>query len=97
MPDYLEVPTLGVAENGIEKIFGIYPNPASELFTITHNSKKGDDISLMIYDILGNLMEQDKLTNQISQIDISAIPSGMYFVSLIENNSLLNTRKLVIK
>ncbi len=62
----------------------IYPNPANNSLTIT---KASNDVSEgYIYNIMGETMMNLNLGNQNSTLDISSLPSGLYFL-LMDNQS----------
>jgi len=76
--------------------FTMYPNPANTKVTID----VGDHISLRkieIYDIIGKLII-DKTLEQSTQtysVDISDLPSSVYFVSVIDEYEKRTVKKLI--
>ncbi|TVR86756.1 MAG: T9SS C-terminal target domain-containing protein, partial [Saprospirales bacterium] len=69
----------------------LFPNPASDMIHI--DSEKTIN-GITIFDYSGKTVLQ--LENPSNQIDISALPGGMYVV-LIEGKDLFTTKKIVIK
>lgn len=63
----------------IEKnILTIYPNPTNDYFRINYN---GDDIkSVLIDDILGNIVYDQQVNMRNPYIDVSDLKKGLYFV-----------------
>ncbi|MBK9254661.1 MAG: T9SS type A sorting domain-containing protein [Saprospiraceae bacterium] len=62
-----------------EYYFEVFPNPVSNLLTISY----GDMISgrVILKDLSGRTMLQEELTNvDLVRIDLSSFPSGMYFL-----------------
>ncbi|MCB0805059.1 MAG: T9SS type A sorting domain-containing protein [Bacteroidales bacterium] len=80
--------------------FRCFPNPASETLTVdVHNSLKGPAI-FTIYDRSGLVANRFEKVGSISddgflQMDISALPQGLYFI-VCETNSGKSSRKLMI-
>lgn len=70
--------------------FEIYPNPAKDMIRI---SAPTDNCNLEIYNASGKLVSS---TYGISEIDISGLPSGMYFVKLISDSIVYKAQKLLI-
>jgi carboxypeptidase T len=69
----------------------LYPNPAIDFF-IFDQSKLMMDIK--IYDQFGQLVLHPAVGE--GRIDVSALPSGMYFVTLYPSNSIPITQKISI-
>jgi hypothetical protein len=62
----------------------IYPNPANNSLTI---NKASNDVSEgYIYNMKGETMMSLNLSNQNNTVDISSLPSGLYFL-LMDNQS----------
>jgi len=91
-----------VEENIFDKISfsSAYPNPATNKFNIDYNF----DISfsrarLKIVNLLGSVVkdvEIDQGSNKLS-MDISDLNAGVYFYSVVVNNDVFQTKKLVIR
>jgi Neuraminidase (sialidase) len=70
--------------NTASNSISIYPNPATNSITISKSTSESTDG--YIYNITGKTMMKLNLTNQSNTIDISTLPSGLYFV-LLDNQS----------
>jgi hypothetical protein len=71
-------------ESVIASNFSVYPNPANNQVTITTNLS--DDMSLMMYDITGKLILTKSTFNNQTDLDISGVNSGVYFIHLTSGN-----------
>jgi len=84
---------------GPESSFNLYPNPAGSTCYITINSVAAGEADLRITDITGKMVRDIKMNllqgKQTSQIDVSALSSGIYFVTL-SNGGKVETHKLSI-
>ena len=79
----------------------IYPNPATSEFTIDVTTDVDKDIIVEVYDILGNLLIQQKHQAVIGvntmKTNIEEYRDGMYFVRLLDSNSNVLYTQRVIK
>lgn len=83
----------------LSKRFLVFPNPASESFSLEFQLKEPSDIQIEIIDLLGKkvltLQEEGLNGKTIKQIQTSALPNGNYFVRLKTDYSTL-TQKITI-
>jgi len=80
--------------SNIDESFNIFPNPTNGLFNIVTSENGPYDIA--IFDVVGKLIyqKQNETTNN-TQIDLSNVRKGIYFVSIIHNQEKF-VRRLVI-
>ncbi len=88
---YENLTILGVEESLQQKI-SLHPNPANNLINITNTSNYTIK-QITIYNLLGNQIKQVK--GNISQINITEFPSGVYIVKLETEKG--NVTKKVVK
>lgn len=71
-----------------------YPNPFENNFKLELISNEKETISLKIYDMLGNVIENRMVdTNEIQQLEIGLnYPSGIYNVAISQGNWVKNIR-----
>lgn len=87
--------TLATQENNFSAQIKIYPNPASKRVFI--DGVKGKDISVEIFSAEGKkVLQQTEIENN-SSIDISGIPSGVYFININSGNLKSYSQKLIIQ
>lgn len=87
----LPICNVGVGEMIFEEnTFSFYPNPATELLSISlkENSKE----TIQIYNSIGMLVKEIVLT-QSSQMDVSYLPNGLYFIC--EKNNFVGAQKFI--
>ena len=83
--DIVISPVVSIVENGLE--FGIFPNPATSVMTLTGvNLEKAE-----IYSINGKLVSTISL-NSINNIDVSNLEKGAYILKVTSNNKVGVTR-----
>ena len=88
---------LSVAHRSFSETIAIYPNPATDYFTISA-SESFENISVGIYDAMGREISRRDFSssNTDEQISTQGFSKGMYFVK-ISNGHSQTTRKLVLK
>jgi hypothetical protein len=71
----------------------IYPNPSNDKITISSSAITGVT-QLSIFNVSGEKVLERQLINSETQIDISALPRGVYFVRL-QNEKMVEVGKMV--
>ena len=81
-------------ENNIYSDFRIYPNPVNDILNLKcDNFTK--DIKVEVTDITGKrLQSQTALNGEVVNLDVSALPSGVYFVKMYDK-SVSETHKFI--
>lgn len=76
-----------------------YPNPASSDFSVNYHMNSPAKSEITITDILGKKVKEVKLTEKEGTVTIntSQLREGIYFYSLIVNNHVTATRKIVVR
>jgi len=71
----------------------IYPNPSNGSFVVECNSL---DYEIKIFDVTGSVIYNQKSNSFKHEINLNAISSGTYFVTIIDNG-IIKTQKLMIQ
>jgi hypothetical protein len=88
--EFVEEP---VDRNAQINTFKLYPNPAYQ--EVVHITTKHNGIKdIVIYDVFGTIVLQDRITNTL--LNISKLAPGVYVLQVTENRVSM-TRKLVVK
>ncbi len=71
-----------IADEDGELSLSFYPNPVRDNITvdIINTTGKQHNISIEIYDAIGNLVKSDVLTDASSLLDVSSLANGSYFL-----------------
>ncbi len=74
----------GIRQVGLQNSVQLFPNPVNDKEFIKINSSAGDlsNWNLQLTDVLGRVIYKTQSLNYLNQIDMSKIPSGMYFISI---------------
>jgi len=70
---------VGIVENGLSNI-KVYPNPTDGQLQVTGYELQGGDYH--IFNIMGRLMMQGKLSDETTSINVESLASGMYFLRI---------------
>ncbi|MCF6366831.1 MAG: T9SS type A sorting domain-containing protein [Bacteroidales bacterium] len=92
----LDTKSVGLDNISTNELFSVYPNPATNYFTLkSSNELKGTQI------VFTNLLGKVVLTKSINKPEIifstNQFVSGIYFYSIIKNNKIIETKKLIVK
>lgn len=83
--------TLGTQDFEFSNYFTLYPNPAKEVLNIT--AKETIEMqSISVYNTLGQLVLVVLDVEKISQIDVSNLASGNYFIKINSDKGTSNTK-----
>lgn len=88
---------LGEEKNKI-RAFKIYPNPATDHFNIQLIPFDANAAyQLVITDLYGKKLQQDKYSSEVNKVSISDFPPGVYLLSIYKDASFLGCQKLIKK
>ncbi|WMX15899.1 SBBP repeat-containing protein [Aureispira sp. CCB-E] len=69
-----------------------YPNPTNGIVYI--DKKDNESLDFLVIDHLGRVLLSKKSVDPITDLDLSALPSGVYFVT-VSNGSKMATQKII--
>lgn len=84
--------TVGIGSNVADEILNIYPNPSNGLFSI----KGAKGMKLEVFNSLSQLVLNIENNSDEFQLDLSTVPSGIYFLKCTGNGKQI-TKKLLKK
>jgi hypothetical protein len=89
-------PSVGLKENDLKNNINIYPNPTSNIINIeASTSSATDKLKIEISNVIGQVLISENQTNQRSSFNIQNFPSGLYFIKLISEDNVIETRKII--
>jgi len=98
---YLGVDNTGIIEQtpSYDIIEKVYPNPAEDIAYLVFNQKKFGQVSLKVFDVMGNLVKEVMNESLMegkykAEIDVSALQQGLYFCKLI-SDGVVDESKLI--
>ncbi len=81
---------------GVQTPMKLYPNPANETVIVSCPACDKHTSHYTIYDLKGALLQQGRFQGSSTQIDVHALPPGIYFIQL-ENAEVVALEKLVVE
>ena len=60
----------------------IYPNPASAILYVECSIPNENDVACIVYNILGNVVQQVAIKDQKFALDLNSLESGVYFIKV---------------
>ena len=78
----------------------LYPNPAHGLLTVQLSAQHGPDYKLRLSNVLGREVRLLALPLSTAAnglpLDVTGLPAGMYFCSLLVNDKAVSTNRLTL-
>jgi hypothetical protein len=79
----------------------VFPNPSRGLLTVQVAGLPGLDYKLRLANVLGRELRLTALrpeqANEGMTIDLTGLPAGMYFYSLLVNDKTISTKRLILQ
>ncbi len=92
----LDCVILGVNDNDITNSVLLYPNPASNEFTVNLGASIEGDVEIAIVNSLGQTIQQLSTSSTQTTVDVSNLTTGIYFIN-IQTQTQSTTKKLLVK
>jgi len=89
----------GISELNLNNNISVFPNPAKNNATFSYNIDNYINTYIDIHNILGKQIDRVHLKNNEGEINfnLSKYNSGIYFYSLVIDNKIIVTKKLIIE
>ncbi|MDO9001557.1 MAG: SBBP repeat-containing protein [Bacteroidota bacterium] len=88
-------PSVGIKENDLKKIISIYPNPSTKIINVELEILNEKDTKIQILNLLGQVLIEETPTSQNFSFNIQNFPNGLYFLKMISDGNIIETRKIV--
>ncbi|GAA4006012.1 hypothetical protein GCM10022408_17230 [Hymenobacter fastidiosus] len=79
----------------------VYPNPSRGMVMVSLGQKPGQDYKLRLSNLIGREVRTVTLKPDFSgdavPVNLSDLPSGIYFYSLLANDKVLTTKRLILQ
>ncbi len=73
----------------------VYPNPARDQLAVEFNNE-GANANIQLYDVLGNVVYEEKTQDNKNTIDVSQLSKGNYFLK-ISSDKNVEVQKIVVQ
>jgi hypothetical protein len=88
--------TTGIEANEMQ-VIDIYPNPGNGLFSINLTEIKANHLKAEVYNIVGEKVWENTLTNQTHILNLTELSKGIYYVSIISDKSTITKKITIVK
>lgn len=86
---------VSVSEIQTKNLVKVYPNPFNEVVNITIENNDYKTINVQIFDLTGKIIYNKTISNNNALKVTTNYPSGIYFIKVFGDDTLLKTEKLV--
>lgn len=91
--------SVGLNELGQSDYINVFPNPADDHFYISCNSRDKSITSVVVYNKIGQRMENvtvDYKQSNMAEVKCSSLMPGVYFVQCSFNSGVAKTQKIIV-
>ena len=78
-----------------------YPNPTRGEISFTLTKASGEDYKIRVSNAIGRVVKTIDLNKAVSdtrvQVDLTEMPAGFYFYSLIVNDKMIETKRFILQ
>ena len=78
-----------------EKFVRVYPNPNNGTFGIKLQETTPNHL-IILYNQLGEKIKTIKVVSELTTVDVSGLPTGIYFVQLTDQNDIVDVQKVIV-
>lgn len=91
-----EIFTVGIKEVELHISLAVFPNPTASNLTLQISEYNDKKLSYQLYDMQGKLLSNGLITAQQTQINTSGLPSGTYFIYVVNQvNQKIQSFKII--
>lgn len=90
------VNAVGVEEQELAATITVFPNPVSDVLTISRDSHDASELTVKVFDMVGKEVYSGSSSNTMIRLDLSAWSKGIYILRLEDKDGLQAVTKKVI-
>jgi len=90
-----EISSVGIKETALNISLSIFPNPTSDYLTLKVADYNNEALSYHLLDEQGKLVLNEQITNQDTQVAMSSLARGAYFINVLQANKKIQTFKII--
>jgi hypothetical protein len=90
-----EIYSVGIKETALNISLSIFPNPTSDYLTLKVEDYNNEALSYHLIDEQGKLVLNQQITNQDTQLAMSTLARGAYFINVLQANKKIQTFKII--
>ena len=78
-------------------VISTYPNPVVDVLTINTTAfQTTADLNANLLDLTGRIVKRLNITSTVQEVDLNAVPNGIYVLELREGAESLTTEKIIV-
>ena len=90
-----EISSVGIKETALNISLSVFPNPTSDFLTLKVQDYNNEALSYNLLDEQGKLVLNEQITTQDTQIAMSTLARGSYFINIVQVNKKIQTFKII--
>ena len=90
-----EISSVGIKETALNISLSVFPNPTSDYLTLKVEDYNNEALSYSLLDEQGKLVLNEQITNQDTQVAMSTLARGAYFINVLQANKKIQTFKII--
>ena len=90
-----EIYSVGIKETALNISLSVFPNPTSDFLTLKVQDYNNEALSYSLLDEQGKFVLNEQITTQDTQIAMSTLARGSYFINIVQANKKIQTFKII--
>ena len=90
-----EIYSVGIIETALNISLSVFPNPTSDFLTLKVQDYNNEALSYNLLDEQGKLVLNEQITTQDTQIAMSTLVRGAYFINVLQANKKIQIFKII--
>jgi hypothetical protein len=92
---YYKAPAGVTSVNTIEADMKLYPNPAQNFVNVSINNEAEGNISVEVFNMLGQKLDIVPVDNHKAQVDVSKLPAGCYIIDCVSDGVKIASARFI--
>lgn len=92
----VDVCTTLLNNDNTNNLLSVFPNPATKKVMVSYSNALKNQIYFSITDIAGKNVMSGVLSNKETELSISTLKPGIYFISILANGEVLEAKRLMV-
>ena len=90
-----EIYSVGIIETALNISLSVFPNPTSDFLTLKVEDYNNEALSYNLLDEQGKLVLNEQIITQDTQVAMSTLARGAYFINVLQANKKIQTFKII--
>ena len=90
-----EIYSVGIKETALNISLSVFPNPTSDYLTLKVEDYNNEALNYTLLDEQGRLVLNEQITTQDTQVAMSTLARGSYFINIVQTNKKIQTFKII--